>query len=85
MVEQTNSHYQIVKRKKNLDVKRRQSAPKIFELNASIYIWKREQLLKANNLFVKGNSTYIMPYERSIDIDNKFDFKIVQKLLKKIK
>ena len=83
MVETRNSSYQLVKKKKNLDITRRQSAPNVFEMNASIYIWKRDALLKKNNLFVKGNSIYIMPYERSIDIDSMIDFKIVKNLLKR--
>lgn len=59
----------------------RQFAPKVFDMNASIYIWKRKTLLKSNTLFTKNTSIYVMPDERSLDIDNEFDFKIVKQLL----
>lgn len=82
MIEKKDGFYKLVKNKKKFLIQTRQSAPKIFELNASIYIWKRKAILKKNNLFVKNNSIYVMPHERSIDIDNEFDFKIVKHLLK---
>ena len=49
-------------------------------MNASIYIWKRRQLFKSYNLFNKKTSIYVMPPERSIDIDTDFDFKLVKYL-----
>ena len=82
MIEKKDGFYKLVKNKKKFLIQTRQSAPKIFELNASIYIWKRKAILKKNNLFIKNNSIYVMPHERSIDIDNEFDFKIVKHLLK---
>ena len=62
---------------------RRQDAPKVFELNASIYIWKRNILLKNKNLLNNKTVFYEMPVERSIDIDSKFDWEIVEYLIKK--
>ncbi|WP_417841681.1 cytidylyltransferase domain-containing protein [Terasakiella sp.] len=66
--------------KKN--VLRRQDAPKVFDMNASIYVWTRKSLLNAQG-GVLNDQTYIyeMPEERSIDIDTPFDLKIVQHLL----
>jgi len=61
----------------------RQLAPKVFELNASIYIWKRDFLLSSNNIFNKKTGTYLMSENRSIDIDNELDFQIVEFLMKK--
>ena len=62
---------------------RRQDAPKVYEANASIYIWKRDALLKNETLFTKKTGIYVMPIERSIDIDSEFDFEIVNYLMKK--
>jgi CMP-N-acetylneuraminic acid synthetase len=59
----------------------RQEAPVVYDMNASIYIWKRNLLLKSNTVFNKKTSVYIMPEERSFDIDSEFDFKIVSTLL----
>ena len=63
---------------------RRQDAPMVFDLNASMYFWKRDQLMKLRNkTFCKKSSLYIMPFERSIDIDTPSDLKIVKLLMKK--
>ena len=69
---------------------RRQDAPQTYDMNASIYIWNRKTLINSNSV-IKGleqNSTtkvvlYEMPESRSIDIDSKLDFQLVQFLLKK--
>ena len=61
---------------------RRQDAPKTFDLNASIYIWKRKTLLTKKTLFNKKTVFFEMPPERSFDIDNYFDLKVVKSLKK---
>tara|TARA_Y100001958_G_C21107185_1_gene455296 strand:+ start:65 stop:781 length:717 start_codon:yes stop_codon:yes gene_type:complete len=61
----------------------RQSAPKVYDLNASIYIWKRKALLTQKKLINQKTSTFIMPNSRSIDIDGLLEFKIVEHILKK--
>lgn len=60
----------------------RQNAPVVYDMNASIYIWKRITLLNSNTVFQKRTSIYIMPEERSLDIDTPLDFKIVEFLLR---
>jgi len=55
----------------------RQDAPNVYDLNASIYIWRRKALLKKNDLWGKKTGLYVMPFERSWDIDTKNDFKVV--------
>lgn len=61
---------------------RRQDAPDCFDMNASIYIWKRDVLENEDTLFLEGTDIYIMPPERSVDIDSEIDFKIVECLMK---
>ena len=46
---------------------RRQDSPECFDMNASIYAWKRECL---NYTFILDLRFYIVPEERSFDIDN---------------
>ena len=60
----------------------RQQCPKVFDMNASIYIWKRSYLLKTDNLFSKKTSFYEMPFNRSVDIDDQDDLRIVKLFLK---
>jgi CMP-N-acetylneuraminic acid synthetase len=57
---------------------RHQDAPKVYELNASIYIWKRKALFGQLGPFCKKTFFYEMPYNKSIDIDNLSDFKMVE-------
>ena len=64
-------------------IRRRQDAPKIYDMNASRYLWKRKFLMKSDNLFSKKTMYYLMPVNRSIDIDNINDFKLVKFYLKK--
>lgn len=69
---------------------RRQEAPQTFDMNASIYIWNRKTLLKSFVEALERNAKwktvfYEMSKERSLDIDNKFDFELVEFLLKKKK
>jgi len=63
-------------------VNRRQDAPKSYDMNASIYIWKRDTLLKENTIFLEKTGLYVMPEERSFDVDCELDFKIVKLLMK---
>lgn len=62
---------------------RRQDSPKCFDMNASIYIWTREALLNNKSLFTDQTSLFIMPEERSIDIDAELDFEFVEFLMRK--
>ena len=82
MVEIKNSKVQLVKQPK-IQYLRRQDTPLTYDLSASIYIWKRKSLIKNKRLIQNKTSIYVMPKSSSIDIDDKFDFKIVSQLLKK--
>ena len=56
---------------------------KIFEMNASIYIFKRSTLLRKINLLnKKKTSIFLMPRNRSADIDDIDDFNLVKILIK---
>ena len=83
MVEIKNNKVNLIK--KNNFVTRRQDAPDVFDVNSSIYIWKRKTIINNDTLFTKKTSIFEMPEERSIDIDTIFDFKLVEFLLKKNK
>jgi len=71
---------------KSLDssIVRRQDAPKSYDMNASIYIWKRDVILeKKKGLFLEKTGLYVMPEERSIDIDTPLDYEFVEFLMRK--
>ncbi len=69
---------------KSLDTKilRRQDSPKTYDMNASIYIWKRDTILNEDSVFLEKTGLYIMPEERSIDIDSELDFKFVEFIMR---
>ena len=80
MVEVINDRVMKVKETENPPV-RRQDEPEVFDINASIYIWKREVLLESDTLYAGNTSIYEMPEERSIDIDSELDWSIVEFIL----
>ena len=62
-----------------------QDLEKAYQLNGSIYI-ARPKVLKRNKSFYSENTIpYIMPFEKSIDIDDEFDFMIAEFLMQKLK
>ena len=61
---------------------RRQDAPATYDMNASIYIWKSLVLLNNDTLFLPKTGLYVMPTNRSIDIDDELDFMIVEHILR---
>ena len=60
---------------------RRQDAPPCFDMNASIYAWWRDSLLKARHVIQSSTRLYVMPAERSVDIDSELDFRWVEFLM----
>lgn len=64
-------------------VARRQDSPPCFDMNASIYIWKRESLLGNDRVVHDKTGLFVMPEERSIDIDSEIDFEFVEFIMGK--
>ena len=82
IVEKTKKGLKLV-RETEKNYVRRQDAPDVYDINASIYIWKRAALLNTNKVVKNKTGFYIMPKIRSIDIDDYFDFKLVEFLMKR--
>lgn len=83
LVEENDDGYVRPSKSLKTSVVRRQDAPKTYDMNASIYIWKRESFFEAQSVFSNNTILYIMPEERSHDIDSELDFEIVQLLAEK--
>jgi N-acylneuraminate cytidylyltransferase/CMP-N,N'-diacetyllegionaminic acid synthase len=64
-------------------VERRQDSPQCFDMNASIYVWRRQALFANENLFTGNTRLFVMPRERSLDIDSQADFEMVEWMLTK--
>ena len=61
----------------------RQNLSEYYRINGAIYIIKTQFLLECGNLYGKHGYAYIMPKERSIDIDDEMDFTIAEFLIKR--
>jgi CMP-N,N'-diacetyllegionaminic acid synthase len=60
-------------------IARRQDAPECFDLNASVFAWTREALFSGGDSALGDNTLiYVMPEERSIDIDSETDFRFAE-------
>jgi N-acylneuraminate cytidylyltransferase/CMP-N,N'-diacetyllegionaminic acid synthase len=62
---------------------RRQDVPKAYDMNASVYVWKRDVLLADPKVFYPTTRLFEMPPERSRDIDSELDFEIVRWLMER--
>lgn len=61
--------------------KRGQDLPVYYRLNGAIYISDINEFLTHRGFFMPNSRAYIMPVERSVDIDIEMDFKLCQLML----
>jgi len=62
----------------------RQDIPTYYRINGALYIIKVEYLFRYSNIYSKKSYAIVMEKEKSIDIDDKMDFKIAEVLIKDI-
>lgn len=88
---QRNPYFNMVKKnKKNFydvvikhkKIFRRQDAPQTYDLNTVAFVSKPNFILKAKSIFDGRVNISLVPVERSLDIDNKFDIKVAKLLVK---
>lgn len=65
--------------------KRRQDAPDLYTSNGALYIIEPKILQKYGSFHPPETVPYIMPTDRSIDIDTEFNFQLSEFILAKIK
>lgn len=59
----------------------RQGLPKVYSLNGAVYITGIEQLKNTESFLTDETIGYVMPRERSIDIDTLIDFRLCEILI----
>jgi len=64
-------------------VLRRQDSPACFDMNGSVYVWRRDAFLANPQVFYSDTRLFEMPEDRSVDIDRELDFMIVEMLLQR--
>ena len=60
----------------------RQKSPKIYDVTSIIYVAKRDYVIKAKSIFEGKVGAILIPKERSIDIDDIYDFKVAELIFK---
>lgn len=60
---------------------RRQDLTELYELNGAIYLMKRGLLMEQGKIVGASNQGFIMPAERSVDIDTLWDFRLAEWIL----
>jgi N-acylneuraminate cytidylyltransferase/CMP-N,N'-diacetyllegionaminic acid synthase len=83
LVELSGSGFVILSKPHSPPLVRRQDAPPCFDMNASIYVWRRQSFFESASVLGDRTRLYVMPEERSLDIDNELDFEIVGYLMSK--
>jgi CMP-N-acetylneuraminic acid synthetase len=73
----------IISHKNKIKYFRRQDAPNTYDMTTVCFAAKVNYVLKTKNLLNGNVGSVLVPEERGIDIDNKFDFKIANLFLKK--
>ena len=63
--------------------KRRQDTATFYRLNGAVYIVDIETFKSDKFFYHKGSFAYIMPQNRSIDIDTEIDFELAELLMNK--
>ena len=64
------------------EVSDRRDAPVVYSLNDGLNVWRRPALFSRQPFFPAASKIYVMPRERSIDIDEEIDFKIAECLIR---
>jgi N-acylneuraminate cytidylyltransferase len=59
-------------------IERRQDLPAVYVENGAIYVAQTAYLLKAKKFITEETLAYIMPAERSWDIDTETDFRFCE-------
>ena len=65
-------------------IERRQDSPNCYDMNAAVYVWDRDTFMTKPNVFYLDTLLYVMPEERSHDIDTPLDFELVELVMKKL-
>lgn len=63
-------------------ITRRQDAPKVYRLNGAVYVTRRDVIINENKVLGTDSRAYIMPVERSVDIDTELQFMLAELLMK---
>lgn len=81
MVEVDAQGYAHLSKKPGKYVVRRQDGPRVYDMNDGVYAMWKKSYLKNKTVRTDKTRIYVMPAERSVDIDREIDFKIAELFL----
>lgn len=64
---------------------RRQDLPELYAINGAVYVVRCEVLMNEKSLFTRDSVGYVMPKERSLDIDTAWDLYLAELILRDAK
>lgn len=62
---------------------RRQDAPPVYDLDTSVWVYSRAALMEQHARIPDRTKLYVIPEERSIDLDTELDFEILESMLER--
>ncbi len=68
-----------------LEITRRQDAPKVFDITTVVYVASPSFILNEYGIFSGKVTSVFIPKERAVDIDDIYDFKLAEVILKEEK
>ena len=83
MVEINDAGYVVLSKPTSPVIERRQDCPPCYDMNAAVYVWRREMFMQNPMVFYPDTMIYVMPEQRSYDIDTALDFEFVELVMKK--
>ena len=84
MVEVDKNGYAHLSKKTKKNISRRQDTPPVYDMNDGVYAMWKDKYLKERTVRQRRVRVYVMPPERSVDIDREIDFKIAELLIKEM-
>jgi len=64
------------------EMQRRQDLPPVYIRNGAIFATRRSVVMEQNSMLGKVSRPYVMPESRSANVDTKFDFLVVEEMMK---
>lgn len=64
------------------EMQRRQDLPPVYIRNGAIFATRRNVVMEQNSMLGKISRPYVMPESRSANVDTKFDFLVVEEMMK---
>ena len=83
LVERDEDDYVRLSKPPEQIITRRQDAPECFDVNASVFVWNRSGLIGSKSVINADTLLFVMPEERSIDVDHEWEFEYVEFLFNK--